>query len=512
MQRDPNWLQTGLIVDALFWNSSCTSSAGLVYLPSPGHLRVAMAHNSKSVIEVVVIDDDERHLKMIAAALSTEEIQVLTTTIPREGLDLIRQHHPPVVLVDLIMPGTGGMEILEQALAFDPRIDVILLTGQYGTDSAVEAIQKGACDYLTKPVSVPRLRQWVEASLQERRQLQRCGELDRELLESSQFESMVGRSPLMIEVFFKVRRVAKHFRTVLITGETGVGKELVARALHKLSPVASGPFITCNCSALVETLAESELFGYSKGAFTGANQDRIGLFEAANGGTIFLDEIGELSLQTQAKLLRVLQNSEVQRVGSTATRRIDVKVIAATHRDLKLMTKERTFREDLFYRLSMIEINVPSLAQRKEDLPLLEQHFVKHYAQQYHKPIAGITRRAQAVLSRHSWPGNVRELENVLGNACMMADGEAVDTDDLPEYLLHCEPSDKTGVNSLASLEAIKRWHARRTLDAVSGNKVRAAEILGISRGKLYRLLGEADSSSESERKSYSMAASASSK
>src|SRR5207249_3639585 len=240
------------------------------------------------------------------------------------------------------------------------------------------------------------------------------------------FAAMVGHSPAMLEVFHRIRRVAPHFRSVLVTGETGVGKELAAQALHRLSPVASGPFVTCNCSAVVETLAESELFGHVKGAFTGAVQDRIGVFEAANRGTVLLDEVGELSLSAQAKLLRVLQNQEIQRVGSPAVRRVDVRVMAATHRDLRSMVSAQRFREDLFYRLSMVSIKLPSLSQRKEDLPLLERYFLEKFAEQYSKPVRGLTRRAQAVLARHSWPGNVRELENVLGGACMMAEGESI--------------------------------------------------------------------------------------
>lgn len=454
--------------------------------------RISMSQSSDPTIQVVVIDDDIQHLKMIETVLSLgDQVRVLTTSDPREGVEMIRKHHPDMVLLDLVMPHISGMEILESTLAFDPRIDVILLTGQYNTDSAVEAIQRGACDYLTKPVSVPKLQQRIASFVSERRQIQRCVELERELVESSQFEAMVGRSPLMLEVFFKVRRISKHFRTALITGETGVGKELVARALHKLSPAAAGPFITCNCSALVESLAESELFGYSKGAFTGANQDRMGLFEAANGGAIFLDEVGELSMSAQAKLLRVLQNQEVQRVGSTNTRPINAKVIAATHRDLKAMVKGGLFREDLYYRVSMLQINIPSLLHRKEDLPLLERHFIKHFSEQYQKPIFGITRRAQAALSRYNWPGNVRELENVLGNACMMVEGESIDVDDLPEYLLSLQATEEDWCSPLSPLKDMEKWHARRALDKVNGNKVRAAEILGVSRGKLYRLLDE---------------------
>ena len=453
-----------------------------------------MTASSDSALRIVAIDDDQQHLKFIATVLSQENVVVSTATDPREGLSLIRKERPHLVLVDLVMPGMSGMEVLERVLEFDPATEVVLLTGQYSTEFAVEAIQKGAADYLTKPVDVERLHQRVESLISEVRRGQRHVELENELIENSQFAAMVGHSPAMLDVFRRIQRVAPHFRTVLLTGETGTGKELAAQALHRLSPAASGPFVTCNCSAVVETLAESELFGHVKGAFTGAVQDRIGVFEAANGGTVLLDEVGELSPPSQARLLRVLQNQEIHRVGSPATRRVDIRVIAATHRDLPSMVKDQGFREDLFYRLSMVQIKLPTLAQRKEDLPLLERYFVKRFAQQYDKPVDGIARRAQALLARHSWPGNVRELENVLGSACMMTAGKTIDVGDLPEYIRERQPSEAQQEEPLATLEQIERTHALRVLESVSGNKVRAAELLGVSRAKLYRILGENDS------------------
>jgi len=451
-----------------------------------------------SVLRVVAIDDDEQHLKLIATVLSQENVVVSTATDPKNGLGLIRKERPHLVLVDLLMPGMSGMEVLERTLEFDPATEVVLLTGQYSTESAVEAIQKGAADYLTKPVDVERLQQRVESLMLEVRKGQRRAELENELIENSQFATMVGHSPAMLEVFHRIRRVAPHFRTVLLTGETGTGKELAAQALHGLSPAASGPFVTCNCSAVVETLAESELFGHVKGAFTGAVQDRVGIFEAANGGTVLLDEVGELSLPLQAKLLRVLQNQEIQRVGSPAVRRVDVRVIAATHRDLQSMIRDRRFREDLFYRLSVVHIKLPALAQRKEDLPLLERHFIRRFAEQYCKPVRGLTRRAQTLLARYAWPGNVRELENVLGSACMMTESETIDVHDLPEYVWESRPGEVQEESTPATLEQVERTHALRIMESVGGNKVRAAELLGVSRAKLYRILRDNDSPEDS--------------
>jgi DNA-binding NtrC family response regulator len=292
----------------------------------------------------------------------------------------------------------------------------------------------------------------------------------------------------MQEVFTKIRRVALHFRTALITGATGTGKELVARALHHLSPASADRFVVCTCSALVESLVESELFGYVKGAFTGAIPDRVGLFESADGGVIFLDEIGELSPGAQAKLLRVLQDHRVRRVGSSVSRDVDLRVIAATNRDLRSMVREGEFREDL-YRLAVVEIALPALANRREDLPLLERYFVERFAAEYKKPIAGLTRRAQSRMATYSWPGNIRELESVIGNACMMADGKFVDISDLPDRIRDQSSEQSSTDEAFFSLEEVQRRHVMRVLERVGGNKARAAEILGVGRATIYQLL-----------------------
>jgi transcriptional regulator with PAS, ATPase and Fis domain len=325
--------------------------------------------------------------------------------------------------------------------------------------------------------------------LEEAETRQKTLRLDQELVDAYQFEGIVGRSPFMLEVYAKIRRIAPHFRTVLVTGATGTGKELVAKALHRLSPAARGPFVVCNCSALVDNLVESELFGYVRGAFTGATQDKIGMFEHADGGTIFLDEIGELAPAAQAKLLRVLQDRQVQRVGSLTPRHIDVRVIAATHRNLKTMVRESQFREDLYYRLAVVEIPLPVLASRREDLPLLERYFIEKFSKEYDKPIAGLVRRAQTRLATYPWPGNVRELENVIGNACMMADGKLIDIGDLPERLRGPLEENLGGDETFLSLDELQRRHILRVLDGVGGNKARAAEVLGIGRATIYQLL-----------------------
>jgi DNA-binding NtrC family response regulator len=458
--------------------------------------------SASSRLTLLAIDDNPDNLDLIRASLANDDLQILTEHDPEAGLAVFAKVRPRIVLLDLVMPKMGGMELLDKIVAIDPGADVILITAHYSTDSAVEAIQKGACDYLNKPLDFQKLRSRISSLIQDAARRQTTLRLDQELLDACQFEGMVGRSPLMLEVFAKIRRVAPHFRTVLVTGATGTGKELAAQALHRLSPVAKGPFVVCNCAALVENLVESELFGYVRGAFTGALQDKAGLFEHADGGTIFMDEIGELSLTAQAKLLRVLQNRQVQRLGSLAARNINVRVVAATHRNLKNMVRDGQFREDLYYRLAVVEIPLPTLSNRREDMPLLQRYFVEKFAAEYNKPIAGLVRRAQTRLATYPWPGNVRELENVIGNACMMADGDLIDIDDLPERLRGPLVADALTDENFLSLEEVQRRHVTRVLEGVGGNKVRAAEILGIGRATIYQLLSKMKLEAEAQEES----------
>jgi DNA-binding NtrC family response regulator len=447
--------------------------------------------------KLLAIDDEPQSLELIKDALSNAGVEILTAHDPKIGKETFNRVRPQIVLLDLMMPGVRGLELLEWILAADPGAEVILMTGQYSTESAVEAIQKGACDYLDKPLNVEKLRRRIAQLLSEAQVRHKTQELEHELLDACQFAGIVGRSPLMLDVFAKLRRVGPHFRTVLVTGPTGTGKELVARALHRLSPGASGPFAVCNCSAIVETLVESELFGHVRGAFTGATQDKIGVFEYGNRGTVFLDEIGELSLTAQSKLLRVLQSQEIQRIGSPVPRAIDIRVIAATNRNLRSMVKEGKFREDLYYRLAMVEIPLPRLTDRREDLPLLERHFLERFAAEYKKPMAGITRRAQTRMAIYSWPGNIRELENVIGNACMMVDGQVIDIRDLPEPV-RGQAQDVDGQDEIMmSLQELQKRHVMRVLEHVGGNKSQAAEMLGISRATIYQLLADAKAETE---------------
>jgi DNA-binding NtrC family response regulator len=453
---------------------------------TPHHSRSAETEPS---VKIVIIDDNAGSLELLSTALAREGLQIMTAQDPEDGLDTVFREHPDIVLTDLVMPGLTGLEVLERVVEFDPAIDVILMTAHYTSESAVEAIRKGASDYLNKPVSIASLRDRISKLIDDARRRQRAMDLNDELLKNAQFEGMIGRSAAMWETFARIRRVAPHYRSVLLTGETGTGKELAARALHNLSPVAHGRFVVLNCSAVVETLFESELFGHVRGSFTGAAQDKAGLFEFADKGTIFLDEIGDMPIGTQAKLLRTLQNQEVLRVGSLTPRKVDVHVIAATHRDLHAAIAQKEFREDLYYRLSMIEVRLPSLMERKEDLPLLTKYFVDRFSAQFRKEIRGLTQRAQVVLARHHWPGNVRELENTLGHACIMAVAETIDVQDLPEYLrnpfrqtaeIHAEMAQPD-----ESFESHEKRLLAEALERAGGNQSQAARELRIGRDAL---------------------------
>jgi DNA-binding NtrC family response regulator len=453
-------------------------------------------------VSLLAVDDDPLSLDLARDSLGSLGVRILTASTGADARTVLAAERPQIVLLDLMLPDANGLELLEEITQAAPGTDVILLTGHYTPESAVEAIRKGACDYLTKPVKIATLRARVQELVAEARRRLEAARLEAELLQANRFQGMVGRSPEMLELFALIRRVAPHFRVALVRGATGTGKELAAHALHVLSPVADGPFVIANCSAITETLFESEMFGHLKGSFTGASSDKKGLFEAAHGGTLFLDELGDLPFAMQSKLLRAIQQQEIKPVGATATKRVSVRVVAATNRDLEEMMGAGTFREDLYYRLSMVEIHLPPLVRRMEDFPFLVRHFVTHYAEEYGKPLAGVTPRAQALLARHMWPGNVRELENVIGAACMMADGEYVDVRDLPPTFHRAAPlvevpsapgAHETAAEELEllSLDELTQRHARRILAYFQGNKSKAAEVLGVTRSTLYRLIGE---------------------
>jgi DNA-binding NtrC family response regulator len=365
------------------------------------------------------------------------------------------------------------------------------MTGQYTTETAVEAIRQGAADYLEKPVRLNVLRQRVWDLLEASRQRKLA--LSSGRAAEAQFEGIVAKSTRMWKMFDTMQRIAPHYRSVLVRGPTGSGKDLVARALHRLSEV-TGNYVVLNCSAVVETLFESELFGHVKGAFTGADAGKEGLFEHADKGTLFLDEIGDMPLGTQAKLLRAIQNQEVQRVGSLTPRRVSVRVVAATHRDLRKAIQEGSFREDLYYRLSMVEIDIPPLNERAEDIRLLTEHFIAKFVRDHGKQLKGVSEISGTILERYSWPGNVRELENVIVHGCMMATGDLIEVSNLPSRILLGPDAVRSEAAVPASIAAYSgdqfmAVHERQlvigALDVAKGNQSMAAKKLGIGRDAL---------------------------
>jgi DNA-binding NtrC family response regulator len=356
------------------------------------------------MMSLLIVDSRPDSLDLLSKALAQPDLRVLATSDPAAGLETFLRRRPQLVLVRVRSKKTG-LHLLQRIVQIDPDVAVILTATDYSDEDAIEAMRNGASDYLHEPVFLPFLKERVCQLLQKTRKPQIRPELESQGRAGREFEGIVGRSQKMCDMFSRIRRMAPHYRASLITGETGTGKELVARAIHNLSPAASHRFVVLNCSAVVETLFESELFGHVKGSFTGATQDKPGLFQHAHSGTLFLDEIGDMPLATQAKLLRVLQNQEVQRVGALATEHVDVRVLAATNHDLLSLIAAKRFREDLYYRLSMVVIQTPRLAERKEDLPLLVSHFVARFAAEYGKEIRGVTHRAEMRLAQHSWPG-----------------------------------------------------------------------------------------------------------
>jgi DNA-binding NtrC family response regulator len=448
--------------------------------------------------QLLVVDDDRAILTLIGSIAQSEGFEVSTTTDAAEAMQYLRRRPADLVLLDLRMPGVTGLETLRAIRGVSPRCRVALMSGHATIDSAVEAVKLGAMDYLTKPFDLQRLRNLLATARDEAAERRAVLALEGELAQRLEFCGMVGRGPAMQEVFGLIRRLAPHARTALVTGETGTGKELAARALHKLGPRSSRRFITVNCSAVVETLFESELFGHVRGAFTGATDHKAGLFETADGGTVFLDEIGELPASVQAKLLRVLENGEVQRVGSVEPRKVDVRLIAATNRDLSGEVAAGRFRGDLYYRLNVAEIALPPLRDRREDIPYLTAAFVQSFAQRFGKPLVGLTPAAERMLADARWDGNVRQLRNALERACILAEGEFVDAGDLTGIMAR---QAETVVTRLAAapvpfvvprpapLFEIEREHIVRTLEQVRGNKAVAARLLGISRRAFYRQL-----------------------
>jgi DNA-binding NtrC family response regulator len=447
---------------------------------------------------LVVVDDEQGILDVVSRFARRTGYEAETCSSGREAIALLQTRRADLVLVDLRMPDVGGLDVLRAIREIDPRCQAVLMTGYASVETAVDAIKLGAMDYLSKPIDFPRLEHLltsVRDDLERRRSLL---SIESDLAKRLEFCGMIGRGPAMQELFGMIRRLAPHVRTALITGETGTGKELVARALHRTGPRHDRRFVAVNCSAVVETLFESELFGHVRGAFTGATDHKPGLFELADNGTLFLDEIGELPLAVQAKLLRVLELGEVHRVGSLEPRKVNVHVLAATNRDLRAEVAAGRFRSDLYYRLNIVEVRLPPLRDRREDIPYLTAAFVRETAERLQKGLAGLTPGAERVLGAASWDGNVRELRNVIERACILADGDFITERELAISMppaTYAAPRAAAGAPPQADdlLVNVEREHIQRALVRANGNKKAAARMLGLSRRALYRRLERLD-------------------
>jgi two-component system response regulator HydG len=438
---------------------------------------------------LLLVDDDHQIRQLLSEVGRREGFDVLEAADGAAALEMLQRRHMDLVLLDLHMPRGNGLDVLRSVRKSGSSAQIALMSGGAAVEDAVEAIKLGATEYFAKPLDMPRVRALLAAMRKQFQDRNSLLDADAMLAERLEVCGMIGRSPAMRELFSVISRLAPHARTVLITGETGTGKELVARALHELGPRKHKKLLTVNCSAVVETLFESELFGHVRGAFTGANHDKAGVFEVANAGTVFLDEVGELPPGAQAKLLRALENGEVQRVGSVEARKVDVRVIAATNRPLDTAIAAGRFRSDLYYRLNVVEIAVPPLRERSEDVPYLTAAFVKRFSREFAKPITGLTEGAEERLVKWPWPGNVRELRNMIERACLLCEGHLLTEGDLARSLSDRSTAPAPMIDEEPAGPPPTADAVRAALDDTGGNKSLAARRLGISRRALYRLL-----------------------
>jgi len=441
---------------------------------------------------ILVVDDEPVQRELVSGFLNKQGFDVSAADSAERALELFRQEAFDLVLTDQKMANMSGLELLQAVHAINPETPVILITAFGTIEAAVAALKQGAIDYLTKPLNLEELLHRIRLVSERYRIISENRELREALQERHRIEGIIGESGPMLEVLSLVRRVAPSEATVLIRGESGTGKELIAKAIHFGSPRARGPLVKVNCAALPEALLESELFGHEKGAFTGALTSRQGRFELANGGTIFLDEIGDLPLHLQAKLLRVLQEREYERVGSSRSVKVNVRILAASHRPLEALIKAGQLREDLYYRLNVVTILIPPLRERRTDLVLLIEHFLRRFAEKNGKTIRGLTPEAREILLRYDYPGNVRELENIVERAVVLTRDDVIGSGDLP--LTVQEPEIAEGgdreTNITVAVEALERRMIRDALAQSDGVQTRAADLLGLGeRGLRYKLV-----------------------
>jgi DNA-binding NtrC family response regulator len=447
---------------------------------------------------ILIADDDEVSCQLFAETLESEGFQVEQTTSGDAALSRMRENTPDLLIVDVRMPGTSGLDVTRIAHQKYPSLPIIVMTAFGSIETAVEAIHEGAFDFISKPMNLEELKKTVSRALAQRA-LQRSAKMSNggDDENPQQLGKLIGKSPAMLEVYKAVARAAPTKSTVLILGESGTGKELIARAVHRHSPRANRPFVAVDCGALTETILESELFGHVRGAFTGALADKKGVFEEAQGGTCFLDEIGGISANLQARLLRVLQEHEIRRVGGKDWMNVDVRVVAATNHNLEEAVSRGEFRQDLYYRLNVVAISLPPLRERVEDIPLLARHFLQHYSQESGKSIKAISDKAMELLRAYSWPGNIRELENAIEQAITLSYQPVLTPDDLAAVRDHAvakSSQDDSQIEQFLfpdapTLEEVKRRYVLHALTQAGGNISRTAKTLNIDRRSLYRML-----------------------
>ncbi len=443
--------------------------------------------------KILLIDDSLELLENLEKILRAEGFEVDTASDGNSGIKKIEDKYYDLILTDLKMPGADGIEVLKFVMQNSPESICIILTGFGTIKNAVDSIKLGAFDYLTKPIKVEEILLTIEKALEFRNLKRENIQLRNQLRKKYQFKNIIGDSPQMQRIFEIIERVADTDSTILIQGESGTGKELIAKALHYNSYRSQGPFVPVNCAAIPGGLLESELFGHEKGAFTNAIRTRIGRFELANGGTLFLDEIGDMDIQMQSKLLRVLQEREFERIGGMKPIKIDIRLIAATHQDLEELVKQKKFREDLFYRLNVIPIKVPSLRERKSDIPLLVNHFIHQFKRSKKKDVNGITEEALSKLMEYDWPGNVRELENTIERMVILTNNKILSIEDLPEKVISKIPKEFFGeievLEKGISLEdAVNEFEKRLIIQALNKTgwiKNKAAQLLNVNRTTL---------------------------
>lgn len=444
-------------------------------------------------MKILIVSEKGEMFNKLKKTLSSKGYHPYRSSKTDDIYALLRKNNIKTIILNLDKDEIKDFSLLKDIKNYDPLIDVVVIGPQEPTSKTMEAIKLGATDYLSKPVDPGMLLPIIEKIEQKMSLRKKTFQLEKELTDKYFFEGMVGKSVYMLDVFSLIEKVARFSGSVLITGETGTGKELVARAIHNLSPRSEKEFMACDCIAIPESLFESELFGYVKGAFTGAHKSKDGLFKEANQGTIFLDEIAEIPVSIQAKLLRVLEERKFRALGSNKVEKVDVRVVASTNRDIREEVKNNKFREDLFHRINVVEINLPPLRKRKEDIRLLSLYFIKKYNQKFKKNIKGISRRGQKILLDYEWPGNVRELENTIERGVMMCQEKFLDIRNLPDYLIQ-HKNTREGHESPypyyhLTLEEIERKHILEVLKRTRYNKKKTAQILGLTRQALYRKL-----------------------